>query len=133
MTWELNNSLNWEPLDRGTTFTASPIPELDFAKYWKPIPAKAYLANSRVVAVGVRNQFAKSNWFLGVWVSQKLLILPDSGSDFPTAMQTRRFPTRLRELTLLEFPDYERYPYLLSIDIPKWHKEIYLEVWEYVP
>lgn len=133
MTWALNDSLNWEPLDRGTTFTANSIPELDFAKYWQPIPTKTYLANSRVLSIGVRNQYAKSNWRLGAWASQQLLIRPDTDTYFATVTQTRQFGTRLGLLTLIEFPEYERYPYLLSIDIPKWHKEIYLEVWEYVP
>ena len=137
MTWDLGNSLNWEPVDgdrgRGATYTANPVPGLDYEKYWKPIPPQTYLPNSRILKIGVRAQYAKPSWIHGVWASQRLLIQPDSGTYFATLTQTQQIWTRLGLLNLIEFPEWNSYPYVLSIDIPKWHKEIYLEVWEYVP
>lgn len=136
MTWDLGNSLNWEPvgtLGRGTTYTAGIIPGMDFDKYWLPIPVKTYTPNSRVLKVGVRNQYAKPNWSLGVFLAQHLQVKPDSGTLFGPNTQTKRYGTKLGMLTLIEFPEYDSYPYLLRVEIPKWHKEIYLEVWEYVP
>lgn len=137
MTWDLGNSLKWEPVDgnrgRGATYTALPVAGMDYTKYWKPIPTQTYLPNSRILKIGVRAQYAKPNWILGVWASQRLLIQPDSGTNFATLTQAKQVGTRLGLLTLVEFEEWDSYPYVLSIDIPKWHKEIYLEVWEYVP
>jgi hypothetical protein len=134
MTWDLGNTLKWEPLERGVTIAATPIPSLDpVPKYFQPILPRTFLCNSRVVKVGIRAQFAKNNWSLGAWVSQNLLIKPDSNTDFVALTRTRRFPAILKQLNLIEFPEYDSYPFVLTIDFPRWHREIYLEVWEYVP
>lgn len=128
MTWDLGNNLNWEPIERGRTVTA-----VKSGNYHQPIPTIVLNANSRTVKIGVEAPNAKGRWTFGGWVSQHLPIKPDVGSQFQAFTRTKSSPLFLRQLNLIEFPDWEIYPYFLRLDFSPWHNQIYFEAWEYSP
>lgn len=128
MTWDLSNNLNWEPIERGRTIEAVRVGNSHIA-----IPTVVLSVNSRVIQVGVEAPNAKPWWTFGGWASQNLAVKPDVGSQFQAFTRTQSSPIFLKQLTLIEFKDWESYPYFLKLDFAAHHTKIYFEVWEYEP
>lgn len=129
MTWDLANNLNW---DRVLTKTYYAQPITTDGSQFKPIPTITALVDSYTLLIGCRNTQAKSNWYLAGHATSRLLFSPSSTSDFTAAVQSySRVKLGLERLTLVRFKDFNLTPFLLEINIAKWHKEMFVEVWKY--
>lgn len=126
MPYQFDKSLNWDLVCR-VDLNAKQVADNVFA----PIQPFTYAVDQRILMVGCRSNLAKPTWWLGCRVSKRLLILPSSTSQFVASVQTERFNCQLGILTLIKFESDGPYPYLLSIDVPRWFKHIYIEVWKY--
>jgi hypothetical protein len=122
----INDSLNWD-LVRRQTYTAIPGPETSYF----PIPPITVICESHLMMFGFRNDEAKKTWWLAATVSQRLLTLPSSTSEFLASVEAFNQRCGLRQLTLIKFPNWGLLPFLAEINIPKWHKQMYVEVWKY--
>lgn len=129
MTWDLANNLNW---DRVLTKTYYAQPITTDGSQFKPIPTITALVDSYTLLIGCRNTQAKSNWYLAGHATSRLLFSPSSTSDFTAAVQSYpRIRIGLDRLNLIKFKDFSLLPYVLEINIAKWHKEMFIEVWKY--
>ncbi len=95
------------------------------------IPRLSLLTNSNILQVGSGSISSKPNWRLGFWLSVAINALPSSTSQFSNWVEIRRFPVPLGKLSLTEWPKYEPEEYRLTIDIPKWMIDLYIEIWWY--
>ena len=128
MTWQLGDRLNWDSVTtRNLSANRTGLGRWAF----DPLPPFTTLVDRPVLAVGIKNSTAPVTWRLGAFASQRLLMTPSITSDFLALVQTRSLFCGLNQLTLLEFPDYNLYPYTLVLDFPRWHENIFLEVWKY--
>lgn len=129
MPFEFEDRLNWDLL--GREYRQGRYPYYT-AKDFYPIPAFVFECNSRIVMVGCKSQSAESHWKLGCWAQQRLKLSPSSQSRFSSIVQCKeRHFCRLNFLTKIEFPEYNSYPYLLILEIPKWIPDILIEAWYY--
>ncbi len=121
---ELTNRIHWDGVMR-ETFSIAPEPRTN-----RILPF-GRMVNSNILLVGCRSSLAKPNWVFGLQVTVSLLAVPDAFSEFPAGMALfdKRIP--LNRPTLVHFPRYEPLPYLATFSIPYWHKEMYVEVWQY--
>lgn len=127
--WDLGNNLNW---DRVLTKTYYAQPITADGKQFKPIPTITTLVNSTVLLIGCRNPRASETWYTAGFASARLLFSPSSRSEFTAAVQSYpRIRLGLDRLNLVAFKDFNLLPYLLEINISKWHKEMLIEVWQY--
>lgn len=82
---------------------------------------------SPILAIIAENQDALAHWRLGCRVRQlfnaDIAALEVSGTQ--RAVLLNRGPT------LIQFPRYAQ-QYRLEVDVPKWHKELSLTIWEYI-
>lgn len=128
--WELGNRSNWNLVLRNTYY--GNVSQTDPKKF-VPIPSIAVSVNSQILLLGVRNSQAPSHWFLAGYASPRLLFTPSFDSEFLSLVQSSpSVKVGLNRLTLLSFPDYNLLPYILELSIAKWHKEMSIEVWQYV-
>lgn len=128
--WDFGNNLNWD-LALRQTYNATPATS-DDPDLFLPIPIITVTVESRVLLIGARNQFAKPNWFLAARVSPRLLFSPSSTSEFIAAVASYpRLKIGLDRLNLVRFDNYDNSTYLLEITIPKWHKQMMFEIWQY--
>lgn len=129
MPFDFGNSLNWDILSRQERRASYPSYT---ATEHNPIPFFSIPCHHRIVMVGCRSTGAKSHWKLGCWARQRLLISPSSTSTFVSLSQCKeRYFCQLDLLTKIEFPEYNSYPYLLILEIPKWLDHISIEAWVY--
>lgn len=127
--WEFGNNLNWDLVLR-RTYYAKPITE-DF-KSFVPISTITATVDSHILLIGAKNPQAKPNWFLAGYAGSRLLFSPSSTSEFTAAVQSYpRVRLGLDRLTLVKFTNFDLLPYLLEINVARWHKEMLLEVWKY--
>jgi len=127
--WEFGNRLNWDLALRNTYYAKTSQAD---PKAFVPIPSITINVNSYIVLIGARNAQAKSNWYLAGYASPRLLFSPSSTSEFLSIVQSNS-PVKigLDRLTLVTFSNYNLLPYILEISIAKWHKEMFLEIWQY--
>jgi hypothetical protein len=128
VTWEFTNNLNWDLVLRNT-YNAQPI-TVDGSQF-SPIPAITVLVDSKVLLIGARNDLAKPNWYFAGSVSARLLFSPSSTSEFLSIVESSRRGLGLNRLNLLRFNDYDTSNYLLEINLARWHKRMFLEIWKY--
>ncbi|NET54226.1 MAG: hypothetical protein F6K09_38130 [Merismopedia sp. SIO2A8] len=126
--FELENSLNWNLVRRGS-FTARIDPKRK-GKYL-PISPISVPISSYLAVVGVKSRKAKPKWWLGVYVSARLLSSVSSTTNFILGLEVYRNRCGLNTLTLLELPRLHPVPFLLILTPPHWHQQIDLEVWSY--
>ena len=121
---DLTNRIHWDGVMR-ETFSIAPEPKKN------RIPPFGRVVNSNILLVGCRSSLAKPTWNFGLEVAVSLLASPDTFSEFTAGMALfdRRVP--LNRPTLIYFPNFEPKPYLATFSIPYWHKEMYIEVWQY--
>jgi hypothetical protein len=127
--WAFGNNSYWNLAKRATYNSPASDPDSDI---FVPIPAITVSVSSPVLLIGASSVSAKPNWYLAGRVSQRLLFSPSSTSDFIAAVQSSgRYKIGLNRLNLILFTDYGVTPYLIEIQIAKWHRQMYLEIWEY--
>lgn len=130
---DIQNSLNWDLALRKTYQSRIPVAEGELQPYRPPpIPPITITVDSYILAIGAKSSTAKPSWYLAASVAPRLLFSPSSTSEFIAAVQSEQ-PQKvfLERLTLIQFIDFGIKPYLLEIRIPRWHQEMYLEVWKY--
>lgn len=130
MPFEFGDRLNWDLLlreERRGRYPSYSAPKPD------PIPPIIISGvTSRIVLVGCKSAGAERHWKLGCYARQRLSISPSSQSEFVSVVQCKeRFFCQLGLLTKVEFPEYNSYPYLLVLEIPKWLPDIFIEAWYY--
>lgn len=127
--WQFGDSLNWDLVLRNSYY-AKPLG--GDSKKFLPIPTITVAVDRYTLLIGARNSQASPNWFLAGYVSNRLLFSPSSTSQFMAVVQScPSVRLRLNQLTLVRFPDFNLIPYLLEINVARWHKEMFLEVWKY--
>lgn len=126
--WDFTNTLNWDPVFR-RTYTAQPA-TADGEQFF-PIPPISAFVDSPILIIGARNDFAKPTWYFAGSVSCRLLITPSSTSEFLSVVENSRRKIGLNRLNLLRFNDYGTSQYLIEINLARWHKQMYLEIWKY--
>jgi len=133
MNWEFGNNLNWDLVKRQTYYPDA-LTKYNLPKAIRefPIPTITLVVDSYILLVGCRNPQAKPNWFLAGYCGARLLFSPSSTSDFISAVESYpRIKLGLNRLTLVRFKDFNLLPYLLEINIARWHQEMFIEVWKY--
>lgn len=129
MSWEFDNNLNWDLVQRKNYYAQSIT--ADGSKFF-PIPTITVLVDSYTLLIGCRNTQAKPNWYLAGFAGARLLFSPSSTSEFTATVQSHpRIRLGLDRLNLVRFKDFNLLPYLLEINVAKWHKEMLIEVWKY--
>lgn len=94
-----------------------------------PIPTitPPILFTSPILAVTIENPLARQWWRLGGYVSMRTKV---PGSDFEDLVILRTFCPVNSPPTFLSLPvvvnDFE-----LTIDVPHWHEEVTVDIWEY--
>lgn len=124
---QLGNNQNWQQL-YGNRWTAL---RLDGDKKYVPIPAQTLpvLAERRILVVGGASADALGHWTTAGWLIPKLYI---SGVSYPfleANLKTERVP--LNDYQLIILPDFG-HAYRLEFRIPRWLKEVELDLWQYV-
>lgn len=122
----LEDGLNWDLAHR-ESYQAT---ELGNGTY-RPIDAiTKIITGSHVVMIGVKARGIKLHWRTGGWASQNLLTIPSSTTEFTAFVKTENKWLTLSQLTLCVFPKLMD-TWALQIDIPRWLKDITVEVWRY--
>lgn len=128
--WDFGNNLNWD-LALRQTYNAISL-SADDPDLFSPIPPITLSVSAKILLIGAKNQYAKPNWFLAGFVSPRLLFSPSSTSEFIAAISSYpRVKIGLDRLNLVKFDNYDLSTYLLEINIPKWHRQMMLEIWQY--
>jgi hypothetical protein len=124
-TLQLSNPANWgtpyqtsrQANPYGTSGLFFPIPPFQI-----PIQFE-----SPILAISAENQDARAWWILGCRVRQ---LFDVSSGPLEVASVQRRVLLN-RGGTLIQFPRYAP-QYRLEVEIPRWHKEMSLTIWEYI-
>lgn len=123
------NNLNWDLVLRRNYVAASTPNE---PQGFLPIPPITVSVDRFTLLIGASSNSAKPTWRLAAFVSPRLLFSPSSTSEYLAAVQSEKSQAVLRErLNLIQFTDFGLSPYLLEISIPRWYREIDLEIWKY--
>lgn len=119
--------LTWNVVYKGTLNAAS----AGDGKYI-PIPRKTYLIeNSRLVAVGCRNPEALGYWYHGAWLHAVTPQQLDSGQTLPALVYTAKGQARLGGYTLFSVSPWVPLPWILQVDVARWHQQLDLEIYWY--
>lgn len=98
---------------------------------YRPIePVTKIINGSHVVMVGVKARGILLHWKTGGWASQNLLTLPSSTTEFTAFVKTESKWLALSQLNLCVFPKLMD-TWALRVDIPRWLKDVTVEVWRY--
>lgn len=93
--------------------------------YFVPIPRHRILTtfNSHTLAVGASSFRTRPNWKLGFWLS---MLVNLAGVGWAVA-EEQAIPLGLKVIRFSAFsPQFQ-----LSANIPKWHEEMSIKIWEY--
>ena len=126
--WDFTNTLNWDPVLR-RTYNAQPA-TVDGDQFI-PIPPITTVVDSSIIMIGAKNSLAKPSWYLAGSVSAQLLITPSSTTEFVSVVENSRKRIGLNRLNLFRFNAYNTSQVLIEINLARWHKQMYLEVWKY--
>lgn len=129
MAWDFANNLNWDLILRQNYLATNITTD---GNNFVPIPTITVSVNSQVLLIGAKSNNAKPGWYKAGYVASKMPFSPSSTGEFTIPIQTSRsIKFGLNRLTLLRFTDYGIIPFLLEINISKWHKDMLLEIWGY--
>lgn len=120
---DLSNSSNWEKVYQNS-FTAVPIQGV--RNQFLPIPA-VVISNSfdsHTLAVGASSFQIKPTWHLGFWLSMNVQLLGIGKAE----AYSKSIPLGL---SIVRLPNISS-TYTLSANIPRWHKEMTIEIWQYI-
>ena len=127
--WDFSNNLNWDLVIR-QTYTGQPVSTVPPS--YLPIPPKLISLDAKVLLIGTRNDKAKSSWYTAGWVSSRLDFSPSSTSQFSGLVQgSSRYRLALNKLNLVRFENFDLSPYVIEVNIAKWHTEMLIEIWKY--
>lgn len=131
--WDLSTKQNWRLL-LSDSRVAEYNKEATYSRYFhNPINPFITSPNSPILLIGTYSPTAKKHWFLGARASQYLYVSPSSTKELILGVCSgEKKRVGLRELTLVRFPNYNIFPYILQLEIPIWLDTIYVEVWEYL-
>lgn len=128
--WDLGNKSNWDLALRNTYYAS--VSSSD-PKVFVPIPPVTTSVNSYTLLIGVENSSAPSHWYLAGYACPRLLFTPSFDSDFLSLVQSNTgVRLGLNRLNLVSFSNYNILPYILEINVARWHKEMSIEVWQYI-
>lgn len=124
---QLGNNQNWENLYTHRWESVS----IDGGRKYIPIPSQVLpiLAEHRILAIGGGSMDALQHWKTAGWIIPKLYI---SGVSYPfleANLPTEKIP--LNDYRLIILPDLS-HSYRLEFQVPKWLKEVELDIWQYV-
>jgi len=126
ITRELGSVENWQ-LVYDQFFYAQPAPEVNPNAY-HPIPDAQipFLFDRHVLAIATSSTKVKPRWYLAGRLIQQISAL---GTDFIDA-QANRINLQLNRTQLVVLPQLSS-TYKLRVEIPWWHEEMGLTIWEY--
>jgi hypothetical protein len=121
----LNNPQNWIRLFTGE-YEVTPIAD---GRRYVPIPSRLLpiQTDERILAVKAESTTALQNWQTGGWLIPTLDL---SAAEFREA-RWGQFKIPLRYAGLVLLPDLN-VSYRLRLDIPKWIKDVRVDVWQYL-
>jgi hypothetical protein len=129
MSWELEDQNNWSLVVR-QTYTAAQISTVP--PKFQPIPPKLIGVEQKILLIGTRNDQAKDTWYTAGWVSSRLNFSPSNNSSFSGLVQgSTKYRLSLNKLNLVKFNNYDQVPYVLEINIARWHTQLLVEIWQY--
>ena len=120
---DLSDSSNWQKVYEGN-FAAVPVQGV--RNKFIPIP-KVVIPNNfdnHTLAIGATSFQTKPTWRLGFWLSMYIQV---PGIGFACGFN-QGIPLGL---SVLRFPNLSS-TYTLSATIPHWHKEMSIEIWQYI-
>jgi hypothetical protein len=124
---ELSNKNNWQLIyaDRKQAVSRPRLRD------YEPIQDFKVFCDATTIAVGAYNPKAYYNWQLGAWCYVTLPTSPSNSANLQD-LQLNRYTVPLNGLAVYEIADLSAPPYTLLFKVPKWHQELYLEVWAYL-
>ena len=96
---------------------------------YEPIQDFEVYCDAATIAVGASNSQAYYNWQLGAWCYNNI---PTSPSNNFQDLQLGRFAVPLGRLAVYQINNLTPPPYTLLFKVPKWHRELYIEVWSLI-
>lgn len=124
---DLLSPLTWNVIYRGNLVGA----DAGNGKY-TPIPSQSYLIeNSRLVALGCKNPKGLSYWYHGAWLHAIIPQQLDSSQSLPAIIYAAKGQARLGGYSLFSVPPWVPLPWILRVDIARWHQEFDLEIYWY--
>lgn len=120
------NSQNWELIFSDLKIS----PRIDNYPYYEPIQDFQIFCDSTAIAIGGYNSNAYYNWSLAAWCNVTIPSFVNSSNNLQN-LQLGRYGVPLNRLAIYEINQLSPPPYTLLIQVPKWHRELYLEVWAY--
>jgi hypothetical protein len=122
----LTDNSNWELIFNEQKLA----PSAEFYPYYEPIQDFEVFCDAGAIAVGGYNSNAYYNWSLACWLNVTLPNSPSSSANLQD-LQLSRYGVPLNRLAVYEINNLTPPPYTLLFQVPKWHRELYLEVWAY--
>lgn len=124
---DLGENLNWNLITR-TTHLTQPTSDEDLIR----IPLIHHPISTSVCAIGCSNERAKQSWRFAGWARAFIGRSPSSTSEFTALMCISQQKIYLRNLQIVRLPRFPNlYPYLLQIDLARWHVQMFLEIWAF--
>jgi hypothetical protein len=94
-----------------------------------PIPAFTVASQHQVLAIGCRNPEAPPSWNLGCYVSASIEAAISVQAGIAQLMELGNYRIPLNQFKLVVLPEFQVRPYGLKFNIPKWHRQMNIEVW----
>ena len=124
---QLNNTDNWEQIYNTSVVAVTVTP-----KFSVPIPeiTVPLLLESHILAVYITTEVPEGgNWHFAGFLNQKFQLGLTVGGT-PEADELSRRKLWLNRIKLIVFPKLTP-TYAISIDVPKWFKNVNLTIWKY--
>lgn len=125
--FDFNNPDNWQQIYAQQKVAANQTTD---GKY-EPIQDFTVFCDYSIIAIGSRNTKAYYNWQLGCWCFVTQPNAPSLGNQLGD-FQFGRYAVPLNQFAVLKLDDLVPPSYTLYIKVPKWHRELYLEVWGFI-
>lgn len=129
----LASNSDWEKIFEANDKPNLVLTGVETLNYYAPPPPKFVALDKHVLLIGISAVYSKPTWFLGGRASQYLYISPSSTPTIAQGVQaceTKRL--RLNAMTLVQFQNFGKTPYVLLIEIPRWFRDVHVEVWKYL-
>jgi len=121
---QLDNNAFWSRV-YNQQFYAEPTAE----RRYQPIPPinVPFLFSSHVLAIATDSQFARSWWWLGV---RAKMVIQSPGTEF-AELEASEIKVPVNSGILARFPKLSA-QYRLKLEVPWWHQEMRVTIWEYL-
>jgi hypothetical protein len=120
----LDNNTLWELLDRRSLA----VEDRGDGRY-VPIPSFTVISQHQILAVGCRNPYASPGWNLGCYCSASIAPGISVQAQIAQLLELGNYRIPLNQFKLIALPEFQIRPYGLRFSVPKWHRQLNLEIW----